>query len=154
MGVRKKSGDQLHLVWRLTYEPGTLKAVGKRGSNILTEEVKTAKAPAKVVLQADRKSISADGKDLSFITVKILDDQGILVPDAYNMIHFTISGEGKIAGVDNGCETDLEPFKANYRKAFNGMALVVVQSTEKSGTINLEATSDGLQSSTFVIETK
>ena len=154
MGVRKKTGDDLHIMWRLTYEPGTLKAVGKRGAEVMTEEVQTAGAPAKIVLQPDRTTISADGRDLSFITVKVLDDKGTLVPDAGNLVHFKISGEGKIAGVDNGSETDLDPFKADYRKAFNGLALVVVQSTGKAGTMKLEAASDGLEGSTVLIQSK
>jgi beta-galactosidase len=154
VGVRKKTGDELHMMWRLTYEPGTLKAVGKRGSNVLTEEVKTAGAPAKIVLQPDRKVISADGRDLSFITVKVLDDKGTLVPDAGNLVRFKISGEGKIAGVDNGSETDIETFKADHRNAFNGLALVVLQSTGKAGTITLEATSDGLEGSTVLVHSK
>ena len=154
MGVRKKTGDQLHLMWRLIYEPGTLKAVGRKGVEVLIDQVRTAGPAAQVVLEADRKVISADGRDLSFVTVKVLDDQGTLVPDANNLVHFKISGEGRIAGVDNGCETDLEPFKADYRKAFNGLALVVVQSTEKSGKISLEATSVGLKPSVVVIETR
>ncbi len=76
MGVRKKTGDDLHMMWRLAYEPGTLKAVGKKGNTVMTEEVKTAGAPAKIVLQPDRTSISADGRDLSFVTVKVLDEKG------------------------------------------------------------------------------
>lgn len=154
LGVRKKTGEELHMMWRVTYEPGALKAVGKRGRKVLTEEVKTAGAPAKIVLEADRNKISADGRDLSFITVKVLDDKGTLVPDAGNLVHFKISGEGKIAGVDNGSETDLEPFKADYRKAFNGLALVVVQSTGKTGTVKLEAASDGLAGATVLIHSK
>jgi beta-galactosidase len=154
MGIRKKEGGQLHLMWRLNYEPGTLKAVGRKGSEVLTDEVKTAGPAARIALEADRKVITADGRDLSFVTVKVLDDKGILVPDASNLVHFKISGEGRIAGVDNGCETDLDSFKADYRKAFNGLALVVVQSAEKSGKISLEVTSDGLKTSPIVIETK
>jgi beta-galactosidase len=154
MGVRKKTADQFHLMWRLTYEPGTVKAIGWRGKEVLTAEVKTAGGPARIVLEPDRKIISADGRDLSFVTVKVLDDKGTLVPNADNLVHFKIFGEGKIVGVDNGSETDLEPFKANYHEAFNGLALVVVQSTEKAGNIRLEATSDGLKGSEVTIETK
>jgi len=154
MGARKKTGDELHMMWRLAYEPGTLKAVGKRGKEVLTEEVKTAGAPVKIVLQPDRNVISADGRDLSFITVKVLDDKGTLVSDAGNLIRFKISGEGKIAGVDNGCETDLGSFKADHRKAFNGLALVVLQSNGKTGTVTLEAASDGLEGSTVVVQSK
>ena len=151
MGVRRKGADDLHLMWRITYEPGTLKAIGKRGTMVLTDEVKTAGSPAKIVLEADRNRIAADGRDLSFVTVKVLDEKGVLVPDAENLVRFKISGEGKIAGVDNGSEIDHEPFKADYRKAFNGLALVVIQSTEKKGAIQLEASSDGLKPSALLI---
>jgi beta-galactosidase len=154
MGIRKKEGGLLHLMWRLNYEPGTLKVVGRKGSEVLTDEVKTSGPAARIALEADRKVITADGRDLSFVTVKVLDDNGTLVPGANNMVHFKISGGGRIAGVDNGCETDLDPFKADYRKAFNGLALVVVQSGEKAGTISLEASSEGLKPSTAVIEAK
>jgi beta-galactosidase len=155
LGTRKKSDEDLHLIWRLPFTPGTLKAVGRNGKKeILTRQIKTAGAPVKIVLEADRNVIAADGKDLSFITVKVLDKDGTLVPYAENLIHFNISGEGKIVGVDNGLQTSLEPFKANYRRAFNGMCLVVVQSKEKAGKIYLEASSDGLKSASVEIETK
>jgi beta-galactosidase len=155
LGAKKKIGDDLHMMWRLSFSPGTLKAIGRTGGKeILVREIKTAGAPAKIVLEADRKVISADGLDLSFVTVKVLDDAGILVPRADNLINFEISGEGKIAAVDNGLQTSLEPFKANHRKAFNGLCLAVIQSTEKAGKITLEATSDGLAEATIVIDSK
>jgi beta-galactosidase len=153
MGVKKKSGDKLHLMWRLIYEPGTVKAKGWRDKDVLSAELKTAGTSAKVILEPDRKVITADGRDLSFVTVKLVDDKGTLVPNADNLVHFKISGEGKIVGVDNGSETDLDPFKADYRKAFNGLALVVIQSTDKVGKIRLEATSDGLKGYGVSIET-
>jgi beta-galactosidase len=155
LGTQKKDGDKLHLAWRLTYTPGTLKAIGRTGGKeILTQEIKTAGAPAQIVLEADRNIITADGKDLSFVTIRVLDAQGTLVPYADNLIHFTFSGEGKIAGVDNGLQTSMESFKTNERKAFHGLCLVVIQSNEKSGGITLKATSDNLEESTIMIDSK
>ena len=155
LGTKKKVGDDLHLMWRLSFAPGTLKAIGRTGGKeILVREVKTAGASAKIVLEADRKVITADGSDLSFVTVKVLDEGGTLTPRADNLINFEITGEGKIAGVDNGLQTSLEPFKANYRKTFNGLCLAVIQSTEKAGKITLRATSDGLEEAAIVIESK
>lgn len=152
LGTKKKSGDDLCLTWRLSFSPGTLTAIGRSGGkDILTREVKTAGAPAKIALEADRNIIHADGKDLSFITVIVLDQNGTLLPRADNLINFEIKGEGIIAGVDNGCQTSHEPFKAKYRKAFNGLCLVVIQSTEKAGEITLKATSDGLEGDTVKI---
>jgi beta-galactosidase len=120
----------------------------------LVSEVKTTGTPSKISLEADRKLIAADGSDLSYITVKILDNYDTMVPDADNLVHFEIAGEGKIAGVDNGSETSMESFKANFRNAFNGMCLVVIQSTDKSGSITLKATSYGLKESEITINTK
>jgi beta-galactosidase len=155
LGVKKKTGDDLHVMWRLKFEPGTLKAVSrKNGKVVLTREIHTAGKPAKIGLVADRKNIRADGKDLSFITVKILDKDGNVVPDADNLVKFKINGNAFIASVDNGLETDHNPFKANYRKAFNGLALAIVQSKEKAGSITFTATSKGLQGATVILQAK
>lgn len=155
MGTRKKMNGKLHLLWRVPYIPGTLKAVGmKNGKVNLTTLDKTAGAPAKIILQPDRDTISADGRDLSFVTVKVLDKNGVMVPYADNLVNFKISGQGKIVGVDNGSETDHEPFKADYRKAFNGECLVVIQSKNGKGKITLNATSKGLAEASTVINTE
>ncbi|PWK75276.1 beta-galactosidase [Mucilaginibacter oryzae] len=155
VGIKKKTGDDLHVMWRLKFEPGTLKAVSrKNGKVVLTREIRTAGAPAKVELIADRSLIKADGKDLSFVTVKILDKDGNIVPDADNKVNFKITGEGFIAGVDNGDPVNHDSFKVNYRKAFHGLALAIVQAKEKAGNITLSATADGLTGSTLVLKSK
>lgn len=155
LGVRKKTGDELHVAWKVSYAKGTLKAVSrKNGVTVLTDEIKTAGAPAKIVLTADRNRIAADGKDLSFITVTIQDAEGNIVSAAENEVQFKITGEGFIAGVDNGSETSMESFKADHRKAYHGLCLAIVQSNGKKGDIQFTASSPGLQSGALVIETK
>ncbi|AMR34392.1 glycoside hydrolase [Mucilaginibacter sp. PAMC 26640] len=155
VGIKKKTGDDLHLMWRLKFVPGTLKAVSrKNGKIVLTKEIYTAGAPAKIELSADRSNIKADGKDLSFITVRILDKSGNVVPDADNLVKFKISGPATIASVDNGDPVSHDPFKADYRKAFHGLALAIVQGTEKAGTITFTATSAGLAPATVTIKVK
>lgn len=155
LGTKRKTGDDLHLMWRIKFSPGVLKAIGrKNGKEILVREIKTAKEPYKIALEADRKIIKADGKDLSFVTVKILDENNTLVPYADNLVNFEIEGEGKIIGVDNGSQTSHEPFKANYRRAFNGLCLVVIQSNEKPGKIKLTAKSENLLPSIIELETR
>ncbi len=155
IGAKKKIGDALHLMWRLTYTPGTLKAIGRTaGKEVLTQEIKTAGTPAKIVLEADRNIITADGKDLSFVTVKVLVEQGTIVPQADNLIHFNITGDGKLVGVDNGLQTSMESFRASERRAFHGLALAVIQSNENAGKITVKATSDGLKEYSIVLETK
>jgi len=155
VGIKKKKGDDLHVMWRLKFTPGILKAVSrKNGKVVLTKEIRTAGAPAKIELTADRSNIKADGKDLSFVTVRILDKDGNVVPDAVNLVKFKLTGAATIAGIDNGDPVSHDPFKADYRKAFHGLALAIIQSQEKAGTVTLTATSEGLQEAAVVIKVK
>jgi beta-galactosidase len=103
------------------------------------------------VLSPDRKEISADGQDCSFVTVSIADADGHTVPHAANLVQFELKGPAFIAGVDNGHQISHEPFKADYRKAFNGLCLAVIQSSGEKGSIHLNAVSDGLESATVQI---
>ena len=154
VGIKKKTGDDLHVMWRLKYEPGTLKAVSrKNGKIVLTSEIHTAGKPAKIELTADRNTISADGKDLSFITVKILDKDGNIVPTADNLVNFKLNGNAFITSVDNGDPVSHDPFKADYRKAFNGLALAIIQAKETPGDITFTATADGLEPATISLKT-
>ena len=154
LGKKSMEGGKMHLMWRVPYVPGTLKAVGYKGGKVVRDtEIKTAGPASKVLLSADRSIIRADGRDLSFVTVTIADKKGTMVPTADNMVHFNVSGPATIAGVGNGCETSLEPFKANYRKAFNGKCLVILQSTRKPGTVSLTAKAKGLLPATVIIKT-
>lgn len=153
LGVKKKQQGDLHVMWRTRFEPGTLRAVSrKNGQTVLTREVNTAGSPARITLEADRDTLSKDNKDLSFITVRIEDEQGNLVPHAANLVQFSITGEGFIAGVDNGFQASHEPFKATYRKAYNGKCLAIVQTTGNSGVIRLTATSAGLAPATVNLQ--
>ncbi len=154
LGVQENADDIFHLSWRVDFQPGVLKAVGQKDGVTLTTEIATAAESAKIELAADRNHINADGQDLSFVTVKILDADGNLVPRADNLVQFDINGPGFIAGVDNGHQISHEPFKANYRKAFNGLCLAVIQSTGEPGDITLSASSDGLESAVVEIHAK
>ena len=116
--------------------------------------MRTAEAPAKIVLTADRQTIKADGTDLSFVTVRVVDKNGTLVPAADDLVKFEISGPGSIAGVDNGNQISHESFKANQRRAFHGMALAIIQAREKSGRIILKATADNLAPASLVINAR
>ncbi len=155
LGSRKKTGDDLHVLWRVKYEPGTIKAVSKKdGKVVLTQQIKTAGAPAKIELSADHSTIKANGKDMAFVTVKVLDKDGNLVPNADNLVNFKLDGDAFIAGVDNGDPISHDPFKASYRKAFHGIAIAMIQSKTKGGLINLTATSDGLKPASIIIKSK
>ncbi|HUE84354.1 MAG TPA: glycoside hydrolase family 2 TIM barrel-domain containing protein, partial [Pyrinomonadaceae bacterium] len=155
LGTKRKIGDDLHVFWRVKYEPGTLKAIARKdGKVVLTREVRTAEEPARIILIPDRAVIKADGADLSFVTVKIVDRNGTPSPHADNLVNFEISGEGSIAGVDNGSHSSHESFKASQRKAFNGLALAIVRTHDKAGKISLKATSPGLSSAQVLIEAR
>ena len=155
LGTRRKTGDEMHVMWRVPYTPGTLKAVSKKnGKKVLEKIINTAGAPARIAVSADRSNINADGNDLSFITVKVMDKNGNLVPDAANLVKFSVSGNGSIAGVDNGSPVSMESFKADNRKAFNGMCLAVIQSNGKPGKITFKASAEGLEAATLVIMAK
>ncbi|HWI93998.1 MAG TPA: beta-galactosidase GalB [Flavisolibacter sp.] len=155
LGKQAKKGDDLHVKWTVPFTPGTLKVISyKNGKTVLTKEVKTAGTPYKLVLKADRNIINSDGKDLSFVEVNVVDKNGVLVPNANNLIKFSLSGQGSIAGVDSGDPVSLESFKSNQHTALNGKALCIVQSNGKKGTITLTATAEGLQSSSASITAK
>ena len=137
-----KNSDRLILRWKVPFSAGNLRAEGyKNGKLVATDEVKTAGEAAKIELTADRKNITADAKDLSFITVKITDSNGIAVPNADNLVQFEIEGAAKIVGVGNGNAMSQESAKSNERKAFSGLCQVIIQSTGDKGAVTLKAKS-------------
>ena len=151
-----KMMSKYRLEWQVPYAPGVLKAVAydKDRKQVATDERVTAGPPAKIELVPDRSRIAADGDDLSFVTVKIEDKDGNLCPLADNLVHFKLSGPGTIAAVDNGNAATFEPFQGDHRKAFSGLALVIVRSEEgKPGEIRIEATSEGLKSAQAAVTT-
>ncbi|GAB3577775.1 beta-galactosidase GalB [Hymenobacter daeguensis] len=153
LGIKKKSPDDLHVMWRVPYAPGTLQAISRKGGQtVLTSTIKTAGSAAKIELTADRTQLRADGKDLSFLTVRVLDAAGNLVPDAANLVKFSVSGPGFVAGVDNGYQASLESFKSPERKAYNGLALAIIQTKERAGAITVRAEAAGLQGASVVLE--
>jgi beta-galactosidase len=151
-GVRTKPEGKFHAMWRVTYQPGEVRVVSrKEGKEILSQTIHTATEPAQIRLTPDRTTLHADGSDLSFVTVEILDKDGNLCPNADNLVTFTVEGNAFIAGVDNGSPYSMERFKANHRKAFYGKCLVVLQNNGIKGNATLTATADGLREAKIVI---
>jgi beta-galactosidase len=143
------------LLWQVPYQPGTLKAVAySGGKQVAAQEVRTAGDPARIKLLADRTVIHADGDDLSYVTVRIEDKDGNLCPLADNLVHFNMTGTGEIAGVDNGNAATTEPFHADHRKAFSGLALLILRSRSEPGKIHVVATGDGLTKDQLDIRTE
>ena len=145
-GVRRKQGNVRHLAWRVGFRPGVLRAVARTGGHVvLTREIRTAGRAARLVLRPDRATIRADGRDLSFVTVTVVDDRGTPNPDAEPMVRLRLSGAAKIAGVDNGDEIDHERFQRDSVRLFAGRALVIVRASRQAGGVTLSAMSDGLE---------
>ncbi|QNA46712.1 DUF4982 domain-containing protein [Lacibacter sediminis] len=144
------------LNWNVPYEKGEIKVVAyKDGKQAAVKTINTAKNPSQIKLVPDRKVISADGEDLSFITVKIEDENGNFCALADNKVDFKISGPATIAAVDNGNAASTEPFQANYRKVFNGLCLLVIKSKKGTGgEVKIEASSPGLKTSLITVVTK
>ncbi|MBZ5623544.1 MAG: DUF4982 domain-containing protein [Acidobacteriia bacterium] len=154
-GAARTTND-LHITWDVPYAPGTLKAVGMKGGKAAVEvEISTTGDPAAISLSLDRGAIRADRCDVAHVTVKVLDAQGRLHPDADNEIAFEVQGEGRLIGVDNGNMSDMAAdFKGKTRKAFHGMCLAIVQSSAGAGQIRVTATSPGLKPGTATILAK
>ncbi len=151
-GIRRKEPGTYHVSWKLKFTPGTVKAVSRRNGEIVaTRQISTAGDPYSIRLTPDRTTISADGRDLSYVLVEILDRDGNLCPWAENQVHFTVDGAGFNAGVDNGSPTSLERFKDDKRKAFYGKAMLIVQNDGQEGPVTVTATADGLKPYTATI---
>jgi beta-galactosidase len=154
-GVRRKQGDIRHLVWRVAYAPGVLRAVARKSGKVwMTREVRTAGPEARVVLTPDRSTIRGDGKDLSFVTVTIVDRNGVLVPNAEPLVRLRVAGGATIAGVDNGDETNHERFQRDSVRLFAGQALVIVRAGRRGGSITLTATAEQLTPASLRLEAR
>jgi len=157
LGRKKKEALQYRFRWDdLKYEPGVIRAVAFKGGKPWAESsVKTTGPAAQILLRADRASIRADGKDLSFVTVTIADKEGLPVPRSHNLVQFEISGPGEIAALDNGDPTSHDSFQAREKRAFNALCLAIVRSRKGgAGAITLKARSDGLEGRTLVLASK
>ena len=134
-GIRKKDAHTYHVMWRVTFDPGEVKAVARKDGKVVCEQtIKTAGAPDHI-----RMSVDYQGKNTTFITAEVIDKDGNLCPWADDLIYFIYEGDGKILGTDNGCQTSMERFTSPQRKAFHGKCMVVAKGngsiTAKSATL-------------------
>jgi beta-galactosidase len=155
LGRKKKGNFEYRIRWdNVQYQAGELKIVAYKNGKFWAEEtIQTTGKAAKLSASVDRSKIKSDGEDLAFITVKITDEKGLMIPDANNKIHFSIEGSGEIVATDNGDPADLVSFASHERKAFNGMALAIVRANKGTkGTIKLIITTEGLKK--IIVEIK
>jgi beta-galactosidase len=144
--------ERYRLMWMdVTYEPGTLKVVAldDNGNQVAGKVIKTAGKPQKIVLEPDVTIIKANGEDIAFVTVSVVDENGIPCPTANNQLNFEVSGEGTFRAACNGDPTSLELFHLPTMKLFSGKLVVFVQSTEEAGEIQLTVNGEGLQTATL-----
>lgn len=157
LGRRKKAAFEYRLRWDdAVYAPGELRVVAYKGGKVwATDTVRTAGAPNRLLLAADRTVLAKDGRDLAFLTLQVADKAGQTVPRSMHPIHFDISGPGEIVATDNGDPTDMTAFPSKDRKAFNGLALAIVRAKRgQSGTITVTAKSEGLTEARITIRAK
>ncbi len=160
LGIKEKDPSNLYTTYRLvwdniTFEPGELKVVALDETNQpIKETVKvTAGEPAKIILEADRQEAKANGKEMVFVTVSVLDKDGNICPKADNLVNFDVEGAGILRAVGNGDPTSLESFVKPFRKAFNGKCMAIIQTSEEAGEILLKAESVGLEPAQINIKT-
>ena len=142
------------LMWMdVPYEPGELKVVAYDASGKPVEEkiVRTAGKPHHLELVADRTRLAADGKDLAYITVRVVDKDGNLCPSDNRLVSFSVKGAGRYRAAANGDATSLDLFHLPKMPAFSGQLTAIVQSTEQSGEIVFEAKAKGLQTGTILL---
>ncbi|MBN2092360.1 DUF4982 domain-containing protein [candidate division KSB1 bacterium] len=156
-GRKSKGQYEYRLRWDdVKYEPGEVKVIAyKNGKKWAENFVKTTDEPARLEASVDRRKIRADGKDLVFITVRVTDKDGLIVPDAKNPIKFEVRGSGKIVATDNGDPINFVPFPSHEREAFSGLALVIIRAKPgESGSITVTAKSPGLKTAQVVIKSE
>jgi beta-galactosidase len=156
MGRRRKKEGVYRYKWEdVVYRPGVIRAVGydAEGNQLCAKTIRTAGPARRIALAADRTVIEADGEDLSFVTAKIVDQQGNVCPQANHLVTFHIAGESVLACVGNGDPTCTESYQENMRSAFHGMCLLVVKSTAIPGRIRITAKAKGLEDGTIELRT-
>jgi beta-galactosidase len=142
LGARTMNAATGHLQWSVTFATGTLQAKATKGGSVVaTDTVKTAGAATKLALTPDRASIAADGHDLAYVEIDLVDAQGVVVPKANNTIAVAVSGPGILVGLDAGDSTNHDSYKGTSHAAFSGKLMAIIQSTATAGTVTVTATS-------------
>lgn len=159
---KKQMPKNGHLKWNVVYQPGKLVAIGyKNGKRILTKTIETTQPAYQIVMKTERQRIQADGRDVAVVTIEIQDHKGRIVPDACQMLNFSLAGDGRILGVGNGDpaylgsdhpnELDCHNFQI---PAFNGLAQVILQSSRQASSLQLTCKADRLKDGRLTIVTK
>ncbi len=153
LGSVKKPENDSPREWNVTFEEGSLKAVGKNNGKIVAqEEFKSAGKPAKIILSKSNSTIANNWDDVSFITATIVDEKGTRCANADNLIQFSISNSGKLIGVDNGNIISHDNYQSPERHAYSGKAIAIVKAAQDAGKIEIKASAEGLEAGSILIE--
>jgi beta-galactosidase len=153
LGVKSLPADASPRVWKVSFEPGTLKAIGKnKGQPAATHELQTAGKPAKILLAADPAKLPFNWDAVCTVQATVVDEKGVPVPEASDLIAFKLSGPGEIAAVDSGDNVSHEPFRASSRHAYQGRCVAILKATAPAGQIALTASAQGLTGASVTLE--
>lgn len=145
LGVKTPPVDASPLNWSVPFEPGMLRAECRVKKQVVAvHEMGTAGRPAKIALSADKSKLSAQWDDVSYLTATVVDEHGVPVPSADNLVSFTVAGSGEIIAVDNGDNMSTEPFQARERHAYQGRCIAILRMLKPHGRARITASSQGL----------
>jgi beta-galactosidase len=151
LGVKSKPADDSPRNWDVPFDEGSLKAIGKnKGKEVATEELKTAGAPAKIILTTDQSSLTNNFDDVAFVTATIVDANGVPCPNEDTKIKFSIDGAGVIEALDNGNINSHDIYKATEYNAYRGKCLAIIKSKGNTGKATVTASAEGLGKSNAV----
>ena len=143
------------LNWQIPFEPGTLKVVGRaNGQDVCDYSLKTAGTASRVELLPDAKEFRANGKDVCHVEFRIVDENGVLVPDAEPEVKFDLTGPAKILGIGNGDLDNSENCQGDTHRAFEGRGLAILQAATTPGSLVLTATAPGLESASVTLQSR
>ncbi|HEY1724087.1 MAG TPA: glycoside hydrolase family 2 TIM barrel-domain containing protein [Steroidobacteraceae bacterium] len=147
----RTTGD-LHLSWDVAFEPGTLRALGRRAERVVADKtIETTGPAAAIALSADAATIGIDPGEVAHVEIRIVDSQGRLVPTADDEIALSLSGDGVLLGWDNGNPANHDGYRSERRRVFGGLALAIVRSSGNAGRMHLSARSEALGSASTSI---
>jgi len=153
LGSLKKPADDSPREWNVTFEEGTIKAIGKNNGKIVAQEGHTsAGKPAKIILTKSNATVANNWDDVTFITATIVDEKGIRCANADNLIKFSITDAGKIVAVDNGNIIDHEGYQGQATRAYQGKAIAIIKAAKDNGTITIKADVEGLTQGSIPVE--
>jgi len=152
LGSKPRPADASPRTWSVPFEAGTIQAVARhRGQTVATHELHTAGKPTKIVLSTDQLKLTPQWDDVAYVTASVVDEHGVVCPQADDLITFQLTGPGTIAAVDNGDTASHETFQASQRHAYQGQCIAIIKATAPTQRITLMATAPGLNSSSLTI---